>query len=127
LYQLYGCPKDLLAPFPDDFSLFGSTYSAPDPTSSFNYPPLAAIASSLAGWDGNDQGQKEFLDSLTPKPTLNYESNFVNNPFAPLTLCDGGMGYISLPFGSDPLSVQSDLDAYRMGLKEYGITPASDQ
>jgi hypothetical protein len=107
--------------------LFGPTYTAADPISSFDYPPLAAIASSLAGWDGNGQGQKEFMDSLTPKPTYNYESDFVNNSFASLPLSDGSMGYISMPFGSDPMSIQSDMDAYRMGLKEYGITPASEQ
>ena len=37
------------------------------------------------------------------------------------------MGFIDSPFGSDPASVQSDMDAYRMGLREYGITPASIQ
>lgn len=66
------------------------------------------------------------MNSLTPKPILQYESDFVN-PFTSLPLSDGSMGYIGMPFGSDPLSVQSDMDAYRMGLKEYGITPASEQ
>ena len=126
LTQIYGYPKDPLAPFPDDFSLFGSTYTEPDLVPSFNYPPLAAVASSLAGWDGNGQGQKESIDSLTPKPFLNQEPDFLNIPFLPLTQADGTMDYM-LPFGLDPLSVQSDMDAYRMGLKEYGITPTFTQ
>lgn len=61
---------------------------------------------------------------MTPKPTLYNEPEFIN-PFASLALSDVNMGYFDMPFGSDPLSIQSDMDAYRMGLKEYGITPAS--
>jgi hypothetical protein len=126
--QIYGYPKDPLAPFPDDFSLFGSTYSEPDTVPSFIHPPLAAVASSLAGWDGNGQGQQESVVSLTPKPFLHQESDFLNNPFPSLTLADSAMDYTGMmPFGLDPLSLQSDMDAYRMGLKEYGITPAWNQ
>lgn len=125
LTQIYAYPKDPLAPFPDDFSLFGPTYTEPDSASTFNYPPLAAVASSLAGWDGNGQGQKESVDSLTPKPLLHQEPDFLN-PFLSLSQADGTMDCM-LPFGLDPLSVQSDMDAYRMGLKEYGITPAFTQ
>ena len=125
--QFYGYPKDPLAPFPDDFSLFGPTYTEPDPMSSFSYPPLAAVASSLAGWDGNGQGQKESVDWLTPTPALHQELDFFNDPFMSLTLADGAMDCMSMPLGLDPLSVQSDMDAYRMGLKEYGITPACNQ
>jgi hypothetical protein len=125
--QLYGYPKDPLAPFPDDFPLFGPTYTEPDAMSSFNYPPLAAVASSLAGWDGNCQGQRESVESLTPKLAPHQESDFLNSPFVSLTLTDSTMDCMDMSFGLDPLSVQSDMDAYRMGLKEYGITPAWNQ
>ena len=91
---------------------------------SYPYPPLAAVASSLAGWDGNGQSQKEDMASLTPNPSLQYELEFTNNPF--VSLPDESMTYFDMPFGSDPISVQSDMDAYRMGLREYGITPASN-
>ena len=91
---------------------------------SYDYPPLAAVASSLVGWDGNGRGQKEDMGSATPKPLLHHESDFVN-PFVSLALTDGNMGYV--PFGSDFSGAQYDMDAYRMGLKEYGITPAGDQ
>lgn len=91
---------------------------------SFNCPPLAAVASSLAGWDGSSQGQMGDMDSVTPKPVFHHESDFVSNPFAPFA--DGSMGYANIPFGLDPLSLQSDMDAYRMGLKEYGIMPANN-
>lgn len=126
--QFYGYPKDPLAPFPDDFSLFGPALTEPQ-ISSFNYPPLAAVASSLAGWDGNGQGQEEGVDSLTPKPVFYQEPDLINNPFISLPLADDIMDCTSIPFGldSDPLSVQFDMDAYRMGLKEYGITPAFSQ
>ena len=67
------------------------------------------------------------MNSLTPRPFLHHESDFVNSPFLSLSLSDESMGYLGMPFGSDPLSLQSDLEAYRMGLKEYGITPASNQ
>lgn len=66
------------------------------------------------------------MDSLTPKPTFHHESEFTN-PFASLALSDGNMGYINMPFGSDPVNAQYDMDAYQMGLKEYGITPANNQ
>jgi len=117
-------PKDPLAPFSDDFSLFGQAYAVPDQTPSYTYPPLAVVASSLAGWDGNGQGQEGGVGSLTPKPTLQHEPDFIN-PFVSLALSDG-MGYFNAPFGSDPASAQSDMAAYRMGLEEYGITPASN-
>ena len=91
---------------------------------SYDYPPLAAVASSLVGWDGNGRGQKEGMDSVTPKPNLQPESDFID-PFISLALSDGNMGYV--PFGSDPAGAQYDMDAYRMGLKEYGITPANNQ
>jgi hypothetical protein len=91
---------------------------------SYDYPPLAAVASSLAGWNGSGQGQKEDMGSITPKPSLRHESDFIN-PFLSLALSDGGMGYVNVPFGLDTVSARSDLDAYRMGLREYGITPAS--
>lgn len=97
-----------------------------DPMQPYSYPPLAAVASSLVGWDGNGQGQKEDMDSATPKPTLQPESDFIN-PFVSLALSDGNMGYVTMPFGSDAASAQYDMDAYRMGLKEYGIMPASNQ
>lgn len=125
--QFYEYPKDPLAPFPDNFSLFEQTYTEADPASSFNYPPLAAVASSLAGWDGNGQGQEDGVNSLTPKPVLYQESDFANDPFISLPLADGAMGWMNMPFGSDPLSAQSDMDAYLMGLKEYGIPPACNQ
>jgi len=60
---------------------------------------------------------------MTPKPILQRDQDFVN-PFASLALSDGNMGYI--PFGSDVASAQYDMDAYRIGLKEYGITPANN-
>lgn len=110
----------------DDFPFFEQTYITPDPTQPYNYPPLAAVASSLVGWDGNDQGQKEDMDSMTPRPVLHPEPDFIN-PFVSLGLSDGNMGYVPLPFGSDAMSAQYDMDAYRMGLKEYGIMPASSQ
>lgn len=65
--------------------------------------------------------------SLTPRPFLYHESDFVNNPFPSLSLSDGNMGYLGMSFGSGPLSLQFDMDAYQMGLREYGITPASNQ
>ena len=40
-------------------------------------------------------------------------------------LSDGTMGFADVPFGLDPVNVQFDMNAYRMGLKEYGIAPAS--
>ena len=91
---------------------------------SYDYPPLTAVASSLVGWDGNGRGQKEDMGSTTPKPNFQHESDFIN-PFVSLALSDGNMGFV--PFGSDVSGTQYDMDAYRMGLKEYGITPASDQ
>lgn len=97
----------------------------PDQTPLYTYPPLAVVASSLAGWDGNGQGQEGDVDSLTPKPTLQRELDFID-PFVSLALSDG-MGYVNAPFGSDPASAQSDMHAYRMGLEEYGITPAGNQ
>lgn len=64
------------------------------------------------------------MGSMTPKPNLQFESDFID-PFVSLALSDGNMGYI--PFGSGAADAQYDMDAYRMGLKEYGITPASNQ
>ena len=91
---------------------------------SYDYPPLAAVASSLVGWDGNGRGQKEGMDSTAPNPNLQPESTFIS-PFVSLALSDGNMGYV--PFGLDVPGVQYDMDAYRLGLKEYGIVPASNQ
>ena len=104
--------------------MFGQIYSAPDQIPPHGYPPLAAVASSLAGWDGNGQEQKENTDLLTPEPTFYYESDSTD-PFVSLVASDGVMGFTSVPFGSEPVNVQFDMNAYRMGLKEYGITPAS--
>lgn len=125
--KFHGYPRDPLAPVLDDFSLFGQAYAEPDPLPSFDYPPLAAVASSLTGWDGSDQWQRENVDSQTPKPVCYQESDLVNNSFTSLTLADGTMDYMGTPFGLDPSSFQSDMDAYRMGLKEYGISPACNQ
>lgn len=64
------------------------------------------------------------VDSLTPEPTLHYELDSTD-PFVSLMLSDGAMDFSNVPFGSDPVHFQCDMNAYRMGLKEYGITPAS--
>ena len=88
------------------------------------YPPLAAVASSLVGWDGNNWGQKEDMGSTTPKPNLQHEQDIIS-PFVSLALSDGNMGYV--PFGLDVASAQYNMDAYQMGLRQYGITPASNQ
>lgn len=125
--QFYRYPKDPLAPFPDNFSLFAPTHIEPDSIPSLDYPPLAAVASSLAGWDGSGPGERQGRDSLTPKPVLHQESDFVNNPFMSLPLADDTMDFMGMPFGLDPLSLQSDMDAYLMGLKEYGIAPACNR
>ena len=64
---------------------------------------------------------------MTPKPNfLQPESDFIS-PFVSLALSDGNMGYV--PFGSDAADAQYDMDmnAYRMGLGEYGIAPASNR
>jgi len=61
--------------------------------------------------------------SLTPKPTLLHESDFIN-PFTSLALSDGTMNFVNMSFGSDLVSSQFDMDAYQMGLREYGIAPA---
>lgn len=92
--------------------------------SSYGYPPLAVIASSLVGWDGNCEEQKEAMDTFTSKPTFRYDSD-LTSPFTSLMLSDGTMGSMDIPFSSDPVGFQSDMDAYRMALREYGITPAS--
>lgn len=65
------------------------------------------------------------MDPLTPKPTLHHETDFIN-PFASLALSDGTMNFVNMPFGFDPVSAQFDMDAYRMGLKEFGIMPANN-
>lgn len=66
------------------------------------------------------------MDLVTPQPILEPESDFIS-PFVSLALSDGNMGYVPMSFGSDAASAQSDMDAYRMGLKEYGIMPADNQ
>ncbi|KAF9654053.1 hypothetical protein BDM02DRAFT_3107285 [Thelephora ganbajun] len=129
--QFYGYPKGSLASFSDDLSLFGQpltvpAFAIPNPILSYNFPPLAAVASSLAGWNGTGQGQKEDMDSPTPKPTLRPDFVFTN-PFASPALSDRNMGYVGMPFGLDFVSAQFDMDVYRMGLKEHDITPASNQ
>ena len=84
----------------------------------YGYPPLAAVASSLVGWDGNGLEQKEDVGSVAPKPT------FQPDLFASPPLFDESMAYFGVPFGPDIVATQYDMDAYRMGLTEYGITPA---
>ena len=96
----------------------------PDQMQLSDYPPLAAVASSLVGWDGNSRGQKEDMDSTTPKPNPQHEPEFID-PFVSLALSDANMGY--MPFGSDVASAQYYMDAYQMGLKQYGIAPARNQ
>jgi len=66
------------------------------------------------------------MSSPTPRPFLQHESDYID-PFLSLALSDGNMGYFGVPFGPDPLCAQYDMDAYRMGLKEYGIPPAGNQ
>ena len=126
--QCYEYPKDPLAPSSGDF-LFGQAYAVSDPMQPYAYPaPLAAVASSLVGWDGNGQWNKEDMDSATPKPVLQPAPDFIfTNPFLSLAPLDVNVGCTDMPFGLDALSFQSDMDAYRMGLREYGITPASNQ
>ena len=68
----------------------------------------------------------ETMDPFTPKPTLHYESD-LTGPFTSLMLSDGTMGSMDISFASDPVSFQSDMDAYRTALREYGITPAGIQ
>ena len=63
---------------------------------------------------------------LTPKPVFRHELDFTDT-FTSFALSDVNMGYLNVPLGSDPMSIHSDMDAYRMGLMEYGITPASNQ
>jgi hypothetical protein len=91
--------------------------------SSYSYPPLAVIASSLVGWDGNCEEQKETMDPFTAKPAFHYGSD-PTGPFASLMISDGTMDSMDIPFASGPASFQSDMDAYRMALREYDITPA---
>ena len=64
------------------------------------------------------------MDSVT-QPGLQHDSDFIN-PFLSFSLSDGSMGYLGMPFGSDIGGAQYDMDAYRMGLKEYGIPPATN-
>jgi len=64
------------------------------------------------------------MDLLTSEPTFYYEPDSTD-PFVSLMVSDGNIGFTNPPFGSDPANAQFDTNAYRMGLKEYGIMPAS--
>jgi len=61
---------------------------------------------------------------LTPESTFYYKPD-PTDPLVSFLVSDGVMGFTNAPFGPDAVNVQFDMNAYRMGLKEYGITPAS--
>lgn len=95
-----------------------------EPQSHVPLPPLALVASSLSGWDGSK-------DFATACPTLQSQDSLFEGAFE--------YGYLSMPevtpptleypswsYGGDLASVDSDLqnnlNAYTLGLNDYGIS-----